>query len=115
MIGRQGGNQDVGRCSASQPPLTSDDIHSTNVPSSVTRLQVHLLWPYSEMDEVPPSYLEAISRDPWTLIAPYVDSRDLHAACLVSRSWNQVFTKILWEEPDFGIEDGKARRKRSCL
>ncbi|KAI9755920.1 MAG: hypothetical protein M1815_004468 [Lichina confinis] len=53
------------------------------------------------MDEAPPTYAEAVSRDPWSIIGPYVESRDLHAACLVSRHWNKILTAHLWEEPLF--------------
>ena len=51
------------------------------------------------MEEIPPSYSEAISRDPWVLIAPYPSPTDLFSASLVSKSWNQTFTKVLWGDP----------------
>lgn len=63
------------------------------------------------MDEVPPSYAEAVSRDPWGIIGPYIDSRDLHAACLVSRHWNKLFTAQLWEDPLFATPDGDGYRE----
>lgn len=63
------------------------------------------------MDEAPPSYSEAISRDPWTLISACVDPRDLYAACLVSRAWNGLFTRLLWEQPIFAREDGSMYRE----
>ncbi|KAI9887094.1 MAG: hypothetical protein M1823_001084 [Watsoniomyces obsoletus] len=51
--------------------------------------------------EPPPTYTEATSRDPWTIIRGYVHESDLHAACLVSLAWNRIFTHALWAEPVF--------------
>ncbi|KAI9782144.1 MAG: hypothetical protein M1816_001978 [Peltula sp. TS41687] len=51
------------------------------------------------MEEIPPSYTEATSRDAWVLIAPHLSAPDLFSACLVSKSWNQTFTKFLWGDP----------------
>jgi hypothetical protein len=55
--------------------------------------------------DVPPSYESTISREAWTLIAPYISSADLCACCLVSRKWNTIFIPFLWGDPasHFGI------------
>ncbi|KAF2454703.1 hypothetical protein BDY21DRAFT_291008 [Lineolata rhizophorae] len=51
------------------------------------------------MEDVPPSYECANTRDCWPLIAPYVCSLDLCSAALVSRRWHQIFAPQLWGNP----------------
>ncbi|KIW10967.1 hypothetical protein PV08_10266 [Exophiala spinifera] len=55
--------------------------------------------------DVPPSYENAISREAWPIIAPYIPSSDLCSACLVSRKWYSIFVPFLWGDPasHFGI------------
>ncbi|KAK5362411.1 hypothetical protein LTR20_002297 [Exophiala xenobiotica] len=55
--------------------------------------------------DVPPSYENAVSREAWPIIAPYIPSRDLCSACLVSRKWYAIFVPFLWGDPasHFGI------------
>jgi len=55
--------------------------------------------------DVPPSYESAISREAWTVIAPYIPSSDLCSACLVSQKWYSIFVPFLWGDPasHFGI------------
>jgi hypothetical protein len=55
--------------------------------------------------DVPPSYSSTVSRDAWPLIAPYLPSKVLCAACLVSRRWHGIFIPFLWGDPasHFGI------------
>ena len=55
--------------------------------------------------DVPPSYDSSISRETWTIIAPYIPSADLCACCLVSRKWHATFIPFLWGDPasHFGI------------
>ncbi|RMD39732.1 hypothetical protein DV735_g5386, partial [Chaetothyriales sp. CBS 134920] len=53
--------------------------------------------------DVPPSYNSSVSRETWTVIAPYIS--DLCACCLVSRKWHSIFAPFLWGDPasHFGI------------
>jgi hypothetical protein len=57
--------------------------------------------------DVPPSYESAVSREAWTIIAPWISSRDLCAACLVSQKWHSIFVPFLWGDPasHFGIQN----------
>ena len=57
--------------------------------------------------DVPPSYESAVSREAWTTIAPWISSRDLCSACLVSQKWFSIFIPFLWGDPasHFGIEN----------
>ncbi|KAI9879090.1 MAG: hypothetical protein M1830_009609 [Pleopsidium flavum] len=59
------------------------------------------------MEDVPPSYETATTRDYWAIIARYITSSDLCAASLVSRRWCEIFTPRLWGNPasHFGIEN----------
>ena len=58
---------------------------------------------------VPPSYNEATARDPWTIIASYIDSADLCSASLVSRRWHEILAPCLWGNPasHFGTENDR--------
>jgi hypothetical protein len=58
------------------------------------------------MDSIPPSYLQATNRDPWTIISSFVPSQDLCSAALVSQKWNLIFAPHLWGNPasHFGTE-----------
>ncbi|KAI1908184.1 hypothetical protein LOZ65_006683 [Ophidiomyces ophidiicola] len=62
------------------------------------------------MEAFPPSYEHATVRDVWALIAPYIPSTDLYAACLVSKAWYDVFSPFLWGMPTshFGADDDDA-------
>ncbi|KAL1952716.1 hypothetical protein VTO42DRAFT_4417 [Malbranchea cinnamomea] len=51
------------------------------------------------MEEYPPPYEMATARDVWAIVAPYIPSADLCAACLVSRKWHQMFVPFLWGSP----------------
>lgn len=55
--------------------------------------------------DVPPSYESAVSREAWTIIAPWIPSGDLCSACLVSQKWYSIFVPFLWGDPasHFGI------------
>ncbi|KAL2404920.1 hypothetical protein ABEF93_008261 [Exophiala dermatitidis] len=55
--------------------------------------------------DVPPSYESAVSRETWSIIAPWIPSSDLCSACLVSRKWYSIFVPFLWGDPasHFGI------------
>lgn len=57
--------------------------------------------------DVPPSYESAVSREAWTIIAPWISSSDLCSACLVSQKWFSIFVPFLWGDPasHFGIEN----------
>ncbi|KAJ9603681.1 hypothetical protein H2200_011867 [Cladophialophora chaetospira] len=57
--------------------------------------------------DVPPSYESAVSREAWSIIAPWISSRDLCSACLVSQKWYYIFVPFLWGDPasHFGIEN----------
>lgn len=59
------------------------------------------------MENVPPSYESAVSRDYWKTVAPYIPSSDLCAACRVSRKWHETFVPYLWGNPasQFGTEN----------
>lgn len=59
------------------------------------------------MEDVPPSYQSAIDREAWTVIAPYIPSKDLCSACLVCKKWHNIFIPFLWGDPasHFGIEN----------
>lgn len=55
--------------------------------------------------DVPPSYESAVSREAWSIIAPWIPSRDLCSACLVCQKWYSIFIPFLWGDPasHFGI------------
>ncbi|KEF62811.1 uncharacterized protein A1O9_00784 [Exophiala aquamarina CBS 119918] len=55
--------------------------------------------------DVPPSYETAVSREAWSIIAPWIPSRDLCSACLVCQKWYSIFIPFLWGDPasHFGI------------
>lgn len=55
--------------------------------------------------DVPPSYETAVSREAWSIIAPWIPSRDLCSACLVCQKWYSIFVPFLWGDPasHFGI------------
>jgi hypothetical protein len=55
--------------------------------------------------DIPPSYDSSISRESWTIVAPYISSPDLCACCLVSRKWHGIFVPFLWGDPasHFGL------------
>jgi hypothetical protein len=59
------------------------------------------------MDEIPPSYLQATTRDHWSIISSFVRSQDLCSAALVCRQWNRIFIPHLWGNPasHFGTEN----------
>ena len=59
------------------------------------------------MDEIPPSYVQATAQDYWAIVARYVPSRDLCAAALVSKKWNDIFMPRLWGNPasHFGTQN----------
>ncbi|KAL9109658.1 MAG: hypothetical protein Q9227_005696 [Pyrenula ochraceoflavens] len=59
------------------------------------------------MEDIPPSYEFATNRDAWEVIAPWISSRDLCAASLVSRKWHSIFAPFLWGDPasHFGEEN----------
>jgi hypothetical protein len=59
------------------------------------------------MDDLLPSYENAINQDPWALIARYLPSESLCSAALVSRQWHQVMAPQLWGNPasHFGIQN----------
>ncbi|EXJ88866.1 hypothetical protein A1O3_01930 [Capronia epimyces CBS 606.96] len=70
--------------------------------------------------DVPPSYESAVSREAWTIIAPWIPSSDLCSACLVSQKWYSIFIPFLWGDPasHFGIANdavyvGLTRFKRT--
>ena len=58
---------------------------------------------------VPPSYEEATTKDHWAIIARYIQSSDLCAACLVCRRWDEIFAPCLWGNPasHFGTENDR--------
>nr|KMM73343.1 hypothetical protein CPAG_09632 [Coccidioides posadasii RMSCC 3488] len=51
------------------------------------------------MEIFPPSYEHATARDTWAIVARYIPSSDLCAACLVSRKWHELFVPSLWGAP----------------
>lgn len=55
--------------------------------------------------DVPPSYDSSISREAWSIVAPYIPSPDLCACCLVSHKWHGIFVPFLWGDPasHFGL------------
>jgi len=59
------------------------------------------------MDSIPPSYLQATTRDHWEIISSFVASPDLCSAALVSQKWNRIFAPHLWGNPasHFGTEN----------
>jgi len=70
--------------------------------SEVPQLPLHY-----DMDEIPPSYLQATAQDYWSIVARYVRSRDLCSAALVSKRWNEIFMPLLWGNPasHFGTQN----------
>lgn len=59
------------------------------------------------MEDVPPSYDSAVSRDPWAIVAPFILSADLCSAALVSRNWHSIVNPLLWGSPTshFGTDN----------
>ncbi|WEW55407.1 hypothetical protein PRK78_000838 [Emydomyces testavorans] len=59
------------------------------------------------MEAFLPSYEHAITRDVWAIVAPYIPSADLCAACLVSKRWHEMFVPFLWGAPasHFGMDN----------
>jgi hypothetical protein len=59
------------------------------------------------MDRDLPSYLQATTRDYWSIISSFVPSQDLCSAALVCHQWNRIFTPHLWGNPasHFGTEN----------
>ena len=51
------------------------------------------------MDDVLPSYASAVEKNLWVLVAPYLWSRELYSAGLVSKEWNKTFISYLWGSP----------------
>ena len=66
------------------------------------------------MENVPPSYESAVSRDYWKTVALYIPSSDLCAACRVSRQWHETFAPYLWGNPasHFGTENDAVYGKK---
>jgi hypothetical protein len=76
------------------------------------------------MDDVPPSYETAMTRDYWSIVANYIPSHDLCTAALVCRRWHEIFASQLWGDPasHFGTQNDmvygkfpKKFRKRALL
>ena len=65
---------------------------------------------------IPPSYEEATARDPWALVASYIESADLCAASLVCRRWHEIFAPCLWGNPasHFGTENDRVYGTREA-
>ena len=67
------------------------------------------------MDDVPPSYAEAMTRDAWQLIAPYASSTSLCTLARVNHAFHSTFTPFLWGNPaahfagDCGNDDPELR------
>ncbi|EGC42198.1 leucine rich repeat domain-containing protein [Histoplasma capsulatum var. duboisii H88] len=59
------------------------------------------------MQDFPPSYELATTRDVWTIVADYIPSADLCAASLVCKRWHKVFVPFLWGAPasHFGTDN----------
>jgi hypothetical protein len=59
------------------------------------------------MEEIPPSYESATTRDAWKIIAHYIPSTDLCAASLVCQRWYEIFEPFLWGAPasHFGTDN----------
>lgn len=53
-----------------------------------------------------PSYEEATSRDPWTIIVPYLEPADLSALSQTCKRIGELTTEVLWADPGehFGNE-----------
>lgn len=67
----------------------------------------------------PPTYESAVSRDIWVLVAPHLLSSgsrigDLHAACLVSRRWHEIFIPYLWGDPASHFEGEQEGERDLC-
>ena len=61
------------------------------------------------MEDVPPSYEEATTRNQWKLTAPYIESSDLCSASRVCTAWHAIFEPCLWGNPasHFGTENDR--------
>ncbi|OJD11152.1 hypothetical protein AJ78_08021 [Emergomyces pasteurianus Ep9510] len=59
------------------------------------------------MEDFPPSYELATTRDVWAIVADYTPSADLCAASLVCRRWHETFVPFLWGAPasHFGTDN----------
>ncbi|OAX80876.1 hypothetical protein ACJ72_04786 [Emergomyces africanus] len=59
------------------------------------------------MEDFPPSYELATTRDVWAIVADYIPSADLCAASLVCRRWHEIFVPFLWGAPasHFGTDN----------
>ena len=69
------------------------------------------------MENVPPSYESAVSRDYWKAVALYIPSSDLCAACRVSRQWHKTFAPYLWGNPasHFGTQNDAVYGEKRTL
>lgn len=61
------------------------------------------------MEDLPPTYAEAISKDPWSLVAPYLQRAELRSLCLVSRVIRKAALPVMWGRPEqhFGEDTGE--------
>ncbi|ODH36272.1 hypothetical protein ACO22_02796 [Paracoccidioides brasiliensis] len=59
------------------------------------------------MEDFPPSYELATTRDVWAIVSDYIPSADLCAASLVCKRWHAVFVPFLWGAPasHFGTDN----------
>jgi len=69
------------------------------------------------MEDIPPSYETATTRDYWAIVAQYIASSDLCAASLVSKRWHEIFAPYLWGNPasHFGTENDAVYGKHHQL
>ncbi|KAL5115948.1 hypothetical protein ACEQ8H_006170 [Pleosporales sp. CAS-2024a] len=51
------------------------------------------------MDDLLPSYQQAISQDPWPLVAHYLPADALSSAALVCHAWHDIMAPQLWGHP----------------
>ncbi|KAI4123124.1 MAG: hypothetical protein LQ347_006270 [Umbilicaria vellea] len=60
------------------------------------------------MEDLPPTYAEAVSKDPWRVVASYLQRAELRSLCLVSRAIRKAALPALWSQPDrhFGNDTG---------
>lgn len=61
------------------------------------------------MEDVPPSYELATTRNHWTFVAPYIQSSDLCSVSRVCTAWHAIFQPFLWGNPasHFGTENDR--------
>lgn len=70
------------------------------------------------MEDIPPSYEAATTRDHWRFVAPYIEEPlDLCSVSRVSKAFHDLFVPFLWGNPSshFGTQNDRVYGKSIAL